>query len=144
MPHRTPPIVVGSAERRGSLVRLLGQLEAVVMQRLWSYGRPVAVREVLEDLRQERTIAYTTVMTVMDNLHRKGFLTRELVGRAYQYEAAQTRAEHNAAVMGDVLAGSSDRAATLMRFVEQMPPEEVAQLRQVLASRAPKRKDRHR
>jgi len=114
------------------------------MQRVWSYGRPVAVREVLEDLRQERTIAYTTVMTVMDNLHRKGFLTRELVGRAYQYEAAQTRAEHNAAVMGDVLAGSSDRAATLMRFVEQMPPEEVAQLRQVLASRAPKRKDRHR
>ncbi|MDQ3104672.1 MAG: BlaI/MecI/CopY family transcriptional regulator [Actinomycetota bacterium] len=125
-------------------MRLLGQLEAVVMHRLWSYGRPVAVREVLEDLREDRTIAYTTVMTVMDNLRRKGFLTRELVGRAYRYVPVQSREEHNAAVMGEVLAGSSDRATTLMRFVEQMPLEEVAKLRQVLASRAPNRKGRRR
>jgi len=126
------------------LVRQMGQLESVVMQRLWAYGRPVAVREVLEDLRKDRALAYTTVMTVMDNLRRKGFLTRELVGRAYQYVPVQSREEHNAAVMGEVLAGSSDRATTLMRFVEQMPLEEVAQLRQVLASRAPNRKGRRR
>jgi len=125
-------------------VRQLGQLEAVVMQRLWSYDRPVAVREVLENLRQNRTIAYTTVMTVMDNLHRKGLLTRELVGRAYRYEPVQTHEEHQAAVMGEALAGSNDPASTLLRFVEQMPPDEVARLRQVLASRAPKRKSRRR
>lgn len=55
-------------------MRALGQLEAVVMERLWSYGRPVPVREVLVDLQRERSIAYTTVMTVMDNLHRKALL----------------------------------------------------------------------
>jgi len=38
-------------------VRRLGQLESVVMERLWSYGRPVSVREVLEDIRQDRAIA---------------------------------------------------------------------------------------
>ncbi len=122
----------------------MGQLESVIMQRLWSYRRPVTVRVVLEDLRQERTIAYTTVMTVMDNLHRKGFLTRELDGRAYRYLPAQTREEHTAAVMGEVLTDSSDRGATLLRFVEQMPPEQVAQLRQVLAGRARRRKGRGR
>ncbi len=114
------------------------------MTRVWQWNRSVTVREVLEDLQAQRSIAYTTVMTVMDNLHQKGFLTREMVGRAYQYEPAQTRAEHNAAVIGAVLAGSSDPAATLMRFGEQMPPEEVAQLQPALASRAPKRKHRGR
>ncbi|WNB84758.1 BlaI/MecI/CopY family transcriptional regulator [Cellulomonas sp. ATA003] len=63
----------------------LGQLEAVVMNKLWGYGRAAAVREVLEDLQRDRNVAYTTVMTVMDNLHRKGLLTREMQGRAYRY-----------------------------------------------------------
>lgn len=116
-------------------MRQLGQLEAVVMERLWSYGRPVPVREVLEDLQRDRTIAYTTVMTVMDNLHRKGLLTREMARRAYRYQPTQTREQHNAAVMGEVLAGSSDRAATLLHFLEQMPPDEVARLREALANR---------
>lgn len=118
-------------------MRQMGQLEAVIMERLWSYGRPVPVREVLEDLQRDRTIAYTTVMTVMDNLHRKGFLIRERAGRAYRYEPAQTREQHNAAIMGEVLSGSSDRAATLLHFLEQIPPEEAAQLRAVLADRPP-------
>ncbi len=113
-------------------MRQLGQLEAAIMERLWSYGRPVAVREVLEDLQRDRTIAYTTVMTVMDNLHRKGLLTREMAGRAYRYQPARTREQYNAAVMGEALAASSDRAATLLHFLEQMPPEEVARLREAL------------
>ncbi len=116
-------------------MRQLGQLEAVIMERLWSYGRPVPVREVLEDLQRDRNIAYTTVMTVMDNLHRKGLLTREMAGRAYRYQPTQTREQHNAAVMGEVLAGSSNRAATLLHFLEQMPAEEVARLREALANR---------
>ncbi|MBA2530515.1 MAG: BlaI/MecI/CopY family transcriptional regulator [Nocardioidaceae bacterium] len=127
-----------------SVVRPLGQLESVVMGRLWSYRSPVAVREVLEDLRQDRTIAYTTVMTVMDNLHRKGFLAREMVGRAYHYVPAQTLEQHNAAVMGEALAASSDRTATLLRFLEQMAAEDVIRLQEALASRAPTHKARNR
>jgi predicted transcriptional regulator len=125
------------------LVRQFGQLEAVVMDRLWSSGRPVPVREVLEDLQRDRTIAYTTVMTVMDNLHRKGFLNREMAGRAYRYQPTQTREQHHAAVMGEVLAGSSDRAATLLHFLEQMPPEEVARLREALTAEPPSGKAAH-
>ncbi len=125
-------------------MRQLGQLEAVIMERLWSYSRPVPVREVLEDLQRDRPIAYTTVMTVMDNLHRKGLLTREMAGRAYRYQPTRTREQHNAAIMGEVLAGSSDRAATLLHFLEQIPPEEVARLRAALSEAPPGGKARGR
>jgi predicted transcriptional regulator len=116
----------------GAAVRQLGQLEAVVMERLWASEGPAAVRDVLEDLRKERAIAYTTVMTVLDNLHRKGMVTREKAGRAYRYRPAHTREQYTAALMEQVLAGSGDRGAALMHFVERMPPEEIRRLRHAL------------
>ncbi|MCO4265213.1 BlaI/MecI/CopY family transcriptional regulator [Pseudarthrobacter sp. MDT3-26] len=119
------------------MVRQLGELEKLVMDRVWSWDHPVAVREVLEDLQRDRVLAYTTVMTVMDNLHRKGVLTRQKDGRAYMYRPAQTREQHTAAFMSEVLAGSADREVTLLHFLEQIPPEEAARLRQALAGHAP-------
>ena len=44
-------------------MRRFGELEAAIMDRLWEWGRPVLVREVVDDLRDERGLAYTTVMT---------------------------------------------------------------------------------
>jgi predicted transcriptional regulator len=102
------------------------------MERLWSWDRPVAVREVLEDLQRERPLAYTTVMTVLDNLHRKGMVIREKAGRAYQYRPTRSRATHTAELMEEALSGTHDRGTALMRFVEQMPSEEVAELRRLL------------
>ena len=102
------------------------------MERLWASEDSVAVRDVLEDLRKQRAIAYTTVMTVLDNLHRKGMVTREKAGRAYRYLPAHTREQYTAALMEQVLAGSGNRGAALMHFVEQMPPEEIRRLRKAL------------
>ena len=110
----------------------LGQLEAAVMERLWSWDRPVAVREVLEDLQEERPLAYTTVMTVLDNLHRKGMVLREKSGRAYLYRPTRSRATHTAELMEQALSGTEDRGTALMRFVEQMSADEVGELRRVL------------
>ena len=62
-------------------MRQLGELEAVIMDRLWQRGTPALVREVLDDLRHDRPLAYTTVMTVMETLHRKGWLRRHRDGR---------------------------------------------------------------
>lgn len=119
------------------MVRQLGELEAVVMDRLWAWEHPATVREVLDDLSRDRKLAYTTVMTVMDNLHRKGVLTREPDGRAYRYTPARTRAEHNAELIAAVLANSEDRTAPLLRFVEQMTPAEVKRLRLALDGDTP-------
>lgn len=110
----------------------LGHLEAAVMDRLWSWDRPAAVRDVLEDLQRERPLAYTTVMTVLDNLHRKRMVMREKSGRAYLYRPTRSREAYTAELMQGVLSQASDRGSTLMRFVEQMSAEEVAQLRQFL------------
>lgn len=118
-------------------MRQLGQLEAAVMDRVWDAGRPVLVRDVLDDLQRDRDLAYTTVMTVMDNLYRKGFVLRERQGRAFQYTPAQSREEHTASVMEAVLVGSSsgDRTATLMHFVEQIDSDDLAVLQSQLARR---------
>lgn len=74
--------------------KLLGELEREVMDVLWARGSG-SVRDVLERLNAERPaerrLAYTTVMTVMMRLAEKGLLARRLVGKAHEYEAAQSR-----------------------------------------------------
>lgn len=111
------------------MARPLGELEDVVMTRLWEWNRPTTVREVLEDLRTQREIAYTTVMTVMDKLHQKGWLRRERHGRAYAYEPTATREAYTAQLMQDAWATSDNRAAALVHFFGMMSPEERDALR---------------
>ncbi|GAA0615420.1 hypothetical protein GCM10010394_51740 [Streptomyces crystallinus] len=99
------------------------------MTRVWQWNRPVTVREVLEDLQQERSIAYTTVMTVMDNLHQKGWVRREVDGRAYRYTAVSTRAAYAAALMNEAWSQSDNPAAALVAFFGMMSPEQRESLR---------------
>ncbi len=94
------------------------------MTRVWQWNRPVTVREVLEDLQQERSIAYTTVMTVMDNLHQKGWVRREVDGRAYRYTAVSTRAAYSAALMNEAWSQSDNPAAALVAFFGMMSAEQ--------------------
>ncbi|MEW1656984.1 BlaI/MecI/CopY family transcriptional regulator [Streptomyces sp. NPDC093707] len=109
--------------------RRLGDLEDAVMTRVWEWNRPVTVREVLEDLQKERSIAYTTVMTVLDNLHQKGWVRREAEGRAYRYEAVSTRAAYSAALMNEAWSASDNPAAALVAFFGMMSPEQRQALR---------------
>ncbi|MET9099689.1 BlaI/MecI/CopY family transcriptional regulator [Streptomyces antibioticus] len=102
----------------------MGELEDAVMTRVWKWNRPVTVREVLEDLQRERSIAYTTVMTVLDNLHQKGWVRREAEGRAYRYEAVSTRPAYAAALMNDAWAQSDNPAAALVAFFGMMSDEQ--------------------
>src|SRR5579859_973336 len=118
-------------------MRRFGDLEAVIMDRLWEQGRPMLVREMVEALRGDRTLAYTTVMTVMENLHRKGWLRRERDGRAWRYEPTGSRSGYTAALMNDALTTSSDRRTALAHFVMQMSPRDAALLREALAQATP-------
>ncbi len=102
------------------------------MDRMWSYRRPASVRDVLDDLRQDRRIAYTTVMTVMDKLHKKGLLRRRQVNRAYLYEAVASKEAYTAELMRMTLAGGGNQAATLVHFLERLTPEEAAALEAAL------------
>ena len=121
-------------------MRPFGELEAAIMHQLWERDDPATVREVLAALSGSRTLAYTTVMTVMDNLHRKGQLSREMSGRAWLYRPVRSRAEHAAALLQNVLAESDDRQEVLMHFVDDLDSDGVAQLR--AAVDAARRRDR--
>ncbi|WP_202235340.1 BlaI/MecI/CopY family transcriptional regulator [Actinacidiphila reveromycinica] len=112
--------------------RPLGELEDAVMTRVWEWNRAVTVREVLEDLSRDRSIAYTTVMTVMDNLRQKGWLRREAEGRAYRYEAVSTRAAYSAALMNEAWAASDNPAEALVHFFGMMTPEQREAVRDAL------------
>jgi predicted transcriptional regulator len=113
-------------------MRQFGELEAVIMDRLWQWGRPALVREVLDDLREDRPLAYTTVMTVMENLYRKGWLRRQRDGRAWRYEPTSSRSAYTAGLMSDALDTSTDRRTALAHFVLQMSPHDAELLRQAL------------
>ncbi|MGH3193296.1 MAG: BlaI/MecI/CopY family transcriptional regulator [Streptosporangiaceae bacterium] len=122
-------------------VPALGDLEVQVMGRIWARRKPATVRDILGDLQRERPIAYTTVMTVMDNLRKKGWLRRQAEGRAYRYEALTSGEEYSAELMRQALAVSGDRPAALMHFIEELSADEVDALeeayRRITGSSAP-------
>jgi predicted transcriptional regulator len=120
-------------------MRGFGELEAVIMQRVWDHGRPVTVRELFDELVLQRAIAYTTVMTTMDNLHRKGWLARAKEGKAYRYTATASREEYSARLMREALDDGGDTQAVLTHFVAQMDGEESEVLRAVVRALADRR-----
>jgi predicted transcriptional regulator len=113
-------------------VRGFGDLEAVIMQLVWDHGTPVTVRELFDELRQERAIAYTTVMSTMDNLHRKGWLERVKEGKAYRYVPTASREEYSARLMREALAGGGNTEAVLSHFVAEMDGGDSELLRAVV------------
>lgn len=77
-------------DQRG-LARLLGTLEAEVMEIAWKEPGDLTIREVVDQIRLTRPIAFNTVMTVMNRLVDKGLLERTPGKSAYRYKAAQTK-----------------------------------------------------
>ena len=103
------------------------------MARLWAAPGPLTVREVHDQL--ERELAYTTVMTVLGRLAKKGVVRQERDGKAYRYAAAATREQMAAELMLDALGDvGEDRTAALVAFVDRVGPEEAAALRAALLS----------
>ena len=116
-------------------LRQFGELEAQVMDRVWRHNRPVLVRDILYDVNTDRKLAYTTVLTVMERLCRKGWLRRQRQGRAHAYEAVASREHYTAQLMCDALATSSNQTVSFVHFLEQLSTEENQALRAALEVR---------
>lgn len=108
----------------------LGALEQQVMDVLWEHGA-ATVREVIDRLPHEP--AYTTISTVLRNLERKDMVVPFRDGNAARYRPRRSRDEHAAMLMEHALAGSGDRRASILHFVEGMEPDDLALLRDHLA-----------
>lgn len=107
---------------RDPIETAFGVLEQDVMRVLWA-NRDLAVRDV--QARLAREAAYTTVMTTLDRLYKKGVLERRQAGRAFRYSPALTRAQLQAQMAGGVLSGllqgrDGATAPLLSNFVESV------------------------
>ena len=113
----------------------LTPLELEIMKVLWETG-PAAVQTVQERLPAERTLAYNTVQTMLNVLHRKGKVRRELQGRAYLYEPAVTRPQAARQAVGDLVQrmfdGSAEELVLSLVETRQLTPEKLARLTAML------------
>lgn len=124
--------------RRRSLSRL-GETEMEVLQRVWTLGE-TSVAEVHDSILKDRPVAYTTVMTVMKKLARKGFLHCDSSSSRYVYTPARPPAEVRQELVQDLLdqvfqGSASALVQTLVRG-EQIPPGERAEIQELLTSLA--------
>ncbi|OLT17973.1 CopY family transcriptional regulator [Serinicoccus sp. CUA-874] len=115
----------------------LGDLERVVMEILWSEGPDLSVRDVIDHLARrehDKELAYTTVMTVLDRLAKKGVADRTRDGRAWRYSAAASREELAATALRSALdTVQADRTAAMLHFLDDASPGELDDLRAALA-----------
>ena len=109
----------------------LGDLERAIMEVLWQTDSALTVRQVSNGLDQ-RELAHTTVMTVLDQLAKKGFARRERDGRAWRYRPAATREAYVAELMLTALDQTGDRVAALARFAQSVSGAEAEVLREAL------------
>jgi predicted transcriptional regulator len=114
-------------------MRRLGALEGAVMEVLWQRQRPTTARDVAQAL-AARDLAYTTVLTVLDRLAKKGFVQRERVGRAWSYTPAAPREAYITQLMLEALNLTGDRDAALVRFARSVSTTEAETLRRALAA----------
>jgi BlaI family transcriptional regulator, penicillinase repressor len=90
--------------------RPLTEQELEIMKVIWETG-PATVRDVYEKLLERRTLAYTTVMTMMNILEGKGHLVRRPEGRAYVYEPAQGKGQVLSSMVSEFVERVFDGAA---------------------------------
>jgi predicted transcriptional regulator len=109
-----------------------GVLEAQVLDLVWAAAGPVTARELHDELSKGRKLAYTTVMTILVRLHKKGLLERRPAGRGFAYWPSISREERAALRMGEALTSAGDRALALTHFVDSLPADQVAELRKLL------------
>jgi predicted transcriptional regulator len=84
----------------------LGDLEAIVLRQLWGSKKPLSVRESQTKVAKTRPVAVTTVATILDRLHTKGLVSRQLAkegGPHYLYKTKLTEEEFRQVVVKNVM-----------------------------------------
>ena len=100
-------------------------LELLCLRALWSLGEG-NVKAVQQIVAESRPLAYTTIMTVLDRLVRKGMLARRKVGRSFSYAPQSTRDAARRAAVRELLEGYFDGSEeALIVFLQRRPDERV-------------------
>lgn len=114
----------------------LTPLELLIMKVLWREG-PSNVLAVQKNLSSDTDLAYTTVQTMLNVLHRKGRVRRKLKGRAYEYRAVVSKEKAVGQAVRDLVermfGGSSEELVMSLIKDRQIDPERIAYLTKMLA-----------
>ncbi len=126
------------------LEQALGALEAKVMGAVWNATDALCVEDVRTELAKGKPVAYTTVMTTLDRLYKKGFLDRKRQGKAYYYTARVTRSELGTNVTKQVIDGLLTTFAepAISYFVEALGDSDPSNLDSLAELIEKKRKER--
>jgi BlaI family transcriptional regulator, penicillinase repressor len=130
----TPNCLGGKLPRRKNTEQSLTPLELEIMSVLWETG-PANVQTVQERI-QGRRLAYTTVQTMLNVLHRKGRVQRQLKERAYLYRPVLSRQKAIKQAVGEMLdrffGGSADSLVLNLLETRQLTPENLEQIHKLL------------
>lgn len=124
----------------------LGPLEAQVMEIVWSAGE-VTIRDIYDTVRKQRDLAYTTVMTVVHNLHKKDILKQRVEGNTHFYAASQSRSQFVRSRVAEVLDALLEdfTEPALAHLADRLTKADAAQLdeleKMIAARRAQEKKD---
>lgn len=112
--------------------RAMGELEAQVLAVLWDLDAWVTPRAVLAELPPEPPVVYSTVMTILRRLWKKGVVQRRPEGKAFAYHPVQGREERAAERMVALLDAAHDSEVALSHFLAGLDTARRRQLRRLL------------
>jgi len=122
----------------------LGDVQLELMKVVWAKGK-ATVREVMEAISAKRTMAYSTVLTMLRDLETKGVLVHEVDGRAYVYKPSLSRKRVTTGIIGDIKQRLFDNsAAALLAHLleaEKIAPSELERMKQMIAEKEKGLKD---
>jgi len=109
--------------------KVLGELEADIMKIVWRANR-ATVRDVYEQLRLERNLAYTTVMTIMGRLAEKGLLDKEPIGNAYVYSPTISEGDFVKRIVTEVIDGLMEEFSepAISHMVDRLSSEDTKKI----------------
>jgi predicted transcriptional regulator len=138
-----PDLPTFHTDREG-IRKVLGDLETEILELAWERAGDAGVtaRDIYEELRLRRSIAYTTVMTTMQRLHRKGLLACDRRDQAYVYSPNMSREQFIERFVGRILDDLlvSFSGAALSHLASEAEPEERDRVEELLARIVERRK----
>jgi BlaI family transcriptional regulator, penicillinase repressor len=120
---------------------LLGDLQLQVMEVVWRLGR-TTVAEVHQALAERRRIAYTTVLTTLRALERRGIVRHDKAGKAFVYSPTMTRDQYTVATVGkvvdDLFEGRQEALLCHILGTERIGKDDLAEIRRLAGRRTDK------
>lgn len=122
----------------------LGQLQRAVLQVLWDRGES-SVQDVVDRLASSRPLAYTTILTTLQNLEKAGWVTHTRRGRAYAYSPTRTRLQAGSSSLRSfvkrVFAGDAGLLFQTLIEQEHLSQDELTRLRAMIDAKRREKRD---